>query len=253
MVNSVVRAAEILNILSQGRNRITDICQHLNLSKSTAHRLLKTLEQCGFVFQDPTTRLYYLGHLIIKFSSNPYLMHQNLILCAYDELRALRDWTGETTVLFMPIGNKRICLEEVDANQSIKIIVEKGSIYPIHTGSSGKTLLSQFPDDELNKLLDRTPLVRIASNTITNRRVLLREVKKIREQGYATSVSETLDGVFSICVPIRGYFCPAALSVVGPKIHLESRIQEIQKFMKVCAARISKQIKEKGHDQQEGL
>jgi hypothetical protein len=107
MVNCIFRAAEILNMLSLGRNRITDICQELGLSKGTVHRLLKTLEQCGFVFLDPITHQYYLGHLIIKLSSNPDITHQNLIVCAYDEMKMLRDKSGETTALFIPIGNRR--------------------------------------------------------------------------------------------------------------------------------------------------
>ena len=95
MVNSVFRASEILNMLSLGRNRITDICQEIGLSKGTAHRLLKTLEQCGFVFQDAVSHRYYLGHLIIKLSSNPNITHQNLIVCAYDELKMLRIVVGK--------------------------------------------------------------------------------------------------------------------------------------------------------------
>ncbi len=242
MVNSVFRAAKILNMLSLGRNRITDICQELGLSKGTAHRLLKTLEECGFVFQDPLTHQYYLGHLTIKLSSNPDITHQNLIVCAYDELKTLRDKSGETTALFIPIGNRRICLEEIDSSQTIKLVVERGSVYPIYTGASGKVLLSQFPDEVLNHLLDNTPLIKIAKNTITDRKVLFQELKKIREQGYAISSSETMESAFSICVPIPGYYCPVALSVLGPQFRLESKSKELEPIMKKSARRISGKI-----------
>lgn len=246
MVNSVFRAAEILNMLSSGRNRITDICRGLGLSKGTTHRLLKTLGQCGFVFQDPMTHQYYLGHLIIKLSSNPAVAHQNLIVYAYDELKMLRDVSGETTALFLPIGNRRICLEEIDANQSIKLVVEKGSVYPIYTGASGKALLSQFPDAVLNQLLDHTPLIKIAHNTITDRNVLIRELDKVRKRQCAISSSETMDGVFSISVPIKGYSCPVALSVFGPQFRLEPKIKELEIVMKRIAKRISDKITKAG-------
>ncbi len=242
MVNSVFRAAKILNMLSLGRNRLTDICQELGLSKGTAHRLLKTLEECGFVFQDPLNHQYYLGHLTIKLASNPDITHQNLIVCAYDELKALRDRSGETTALFIPIGNRRICLEEIDSSQTIKLVVERGSVYPLYTGASGKVLLSQFTDDVVNHLLDNIPLVKIAKNTITDREVLFQELRKIREQGYATSSSETMESAFSICVPIPGYYCPAALSVLGPQFRLESKSKELEAVMKKSARRISGKI-----------
>jgi DNA-binding IclR family transcriptional regulator len=229
-----------------GRNRITDICQELGLSKGTAHRLLKTLEECGFVFQDSLTHQYYLGHLTIKLSSNPDITHQNLIVCAYDELKMLRDKSGETTALFIPIGNRRICLEEIDSNQTIKLVVERGSVYPIYSGASGKVLLSQFSDEVLNHLLDNTPLVKIAKNTITDRKVLVRELKKVREQGYAISSSETMESAFSICVPIREYYCPVALSVLGPQFRLESKSKELEQVMKESARRISGKINKAG-------
>ena len=243
MVNSVFRAAEILSMLSLGRNRLTDICQELGLSKGTVHRLLKTLEQCGFVFLDPVTHQYYLGHLMIKISSNPDISHQNLIVCAYDELKMLRDKSGETAALFIPIGNRRICLEEIDSNNSIRLVVQKGSVHPIYSGSSGKVLLSQFSDEALMQLLDNTPLVKIAKNTITNRKVLLQEVEKTKKKGYAVSTSETLDGAYSICVPIKDYSCPVALSILGPQDHFESNSNEFVKIMKDSAMIINKKIK----------
>jgi len=243
MVNSVFRAAKILNMLSLGGNRITDICQELGLSKGTTHRLLKTLEKCGFVFQDPVSHQYYLGNLIIRLSSNPSITHHNLIVCAYDELKMLRDRSGETTALYIPVGNRRICLEEIDSNQSVKVVVERGSVHPIHAGAAGKLLLSQLPADALTQLLNHTPLAKVAKHTITDRDTLLRELEKIREQGYAISSSETLDGALSLYVPIKGYSCPVAMSVVGPQVHLESKVKELVKIMKSSAARVSNKIK----------
>jgi IclR family transcriptional regulator, KDG regulon repressor len=246
MATSVSRSVEILEMLSLGQNRITDICQELGLSKSTAHRLLKNLEQCGLVFQDPISHQYFLDQLIIKFSLNPTITHQNLIYCAYDELKMLRDYSNETTALYIPIGNRRICLEAIDSKQSIKLVVEKGSVSPIYTGSISKVLLSQFPDDMVEQLLDHTPLIKIARNTVTDRKVLLQELEKIREQGYSISSSETLDGASAISVPIKGYSCPVAIGIVGPQFHLELKSKKLIKIMKESAKRISESIKKHG-------
>jgi DNA-binding IclR family transcriptional regulator len=52
-VQSVRRAAEILNCISNGMSSVTDIAERCNLSKSTVHRLLKALGESELVMQDP--------------------------------------------------------------------------------------------------------------------------------------------------------------------------------------------------------
>ena len=242
MVNSVYRAAEILSLLSAGKNRITDIGKELNLSKSTTHRLLKTLENCGFVFQDPISHQYFLGHLILKLSSNPLTTHQNLIVCAYDEMKRLRELSGETVTIHIRIGTQRICLEEMQANQNIRYGVGRGSVSPIYAGSAGKILLSELKESERNDLLRNIQLTRVGPHTITGRKTLQQELDKIKKQGYAISSGETLEGAISISVPLRGYICPVALSIFGPKFRLGPRIMDLKDKMETGAGRIFKKI-----------
>jgi DNA-binding IclR family transcriptional regulator len=246
MVNSVYRAAEILSMLSAGKNRITDICKELSLSKSTTHRLLKTLEECGFVVQDPTSHQYFLGHLILKLSSNPLATHQNLIVCAYDEMKRLREMSGETVTLHIRVGTQRICLEEMQANQNIRYVIGKGSVSPIYAGSAGKILLSELSDNELDNLLKNIKLTPVGPNTITDRNVLFRELDKIRKQGYAISSGETLEGAISISVLIRGYFCPVALSIFGAKFRFGPKIMDFKDKMEIGARRILNKINSTG-------
>jgi DNA-binding IclR family transcriptional regulator len=246
MVNSVYRAAEILSLLSTGKNRITDIGKELNLSKSTTHRLLKTLENCGFVFQDPVSHQYFLGHLIIELSSNPLTMHQNLIVCAYEEMKRLREVSGETVTIHIRIGMQRICLEEMQANQNIRYGVGKGSVSPIYAGSAGKILLAELTETDRSHLIRNIRLTPVGPHTITDRNKLLREIEKIEKQGYAISSGETLEGAISISVPVKAYFCPVALSIFGPKFRLGPRILSLKKEMERCAKRIGTKIKDAG-------
>jgi len=246
MVNSVYRAAKILSMLSAGKNRITDICKELSLSKSTTHRLLKTLENCGFVFQDPISHQYFLGNLILKLSSNPLTTHQNLIVCAYEEMKKLREISGETVTIHIRIGTQRICLEEMQANQNIRYGVGRGSVSPIYAGSAGKILLSELKKTEQNNLIKNIQLTPVGPNTITDRNTLFKELEKIKRQGYAISSGETLEGAISISVPIRGYFCPVALSIFGPKFRLGPRIMDYKEEMEMSAKRILNKINSTG-------
>ena len=244
IVNSIKKAAEILKILSIGTDRITDLSNKLHVNKSTTHRLLKSLETSGLVTRDPVTRRYYLGPLIFELASQPIVAHQNLIVCAFEEMRYLRDFSRETVALYIPIGLERICIEELQSFEKIRFTIGKGSVAPLHVGSSSKVLLSQLEDNDLHRLVNHLNMYPLGPKTVTNKTVLLKEVEKVKKQGYATSSSELIKGGSSICVPIKGYVCPVALSVLGPenRLTLNAMVRVLEK-MKESATRISKRLR----------
>jgi DNA-binding IclR family transcriptional regulator len=245
LINSIARGADVLKSLSGGLDRVSDISERIQLSKSTVHRLLKSLEKSEFVIQDPVTRRYYLGPLILNLSSKPIIAHQNLIVCAFEEMRSLRDLSRETVVLHIRAGLERICLEELQSFESIKYTAGKGVTAPIYIGSAGKVLLAELEDAELQFLLSHLTLVRIGPNTITDKKDLLKELEKVRRQGYATSFRERLPEGASISVPIKGYITPVALSVLGPDNRFSHKVMvDVMKEMKRSTARISSRLLE---------
>ena len=245
LINSIARGADVLKSLSGGLDRVSEISEQIRLSKSTVHRLLKSLEKSQLVIQDPVTRRYFLGPLVLNLSSKPIVAHQSLIVSAHKEMKYLRDLSRETVVLHVRVGLERICLEELESLENIKYTAGKGYMAPIYIGSAGKVLLGELGDDELQLLLKNLTLVRIGPNTITDKKVLLKELEKVRKQGYATSFGERLPEVASISVPIRGYGCPVALSVLGPDNRFSPEIMmDVLKEMKKSAARISTRLLE---------
>jgi len=244
-VNSIAKGADILRILSDGTDRISDLSERLSLSKSTAHRLLKSLEMSGLVMQDPISRRYYLGSLILDLASKPIIAHQNLTVSAFGEMKRLRDLTRETVVLHIRIGLERICLEELQSLQNIKYTAGKGFVAPIHTGSAGKILLSELEENELQLLMKNIHLIPIGPNTIRDKKVLLEELKKVKRQGYATSFGERIPGSASISVPIKNYICPVALSVLGPDNRFSLEVMMgFLKEIKESGSRISRSLME---------
>lgn len=242
-INSVIRATDILRCLSEGIVKVSDISQKLHLSKGTTHRLLKTLEITGLATQDPLTRQYSLGHLVLKLASNSIVSHQGLILCSMEDLEYLRDISGETAILHISNGNKRIILEEVQSLHHIRFLGGKGDSAPIYAGASGKVLLSQLKEKDLGILLKNIPLLPLTPKTITDRGLLLEELARTRKLGYATSAGEVQDGSAAISVPIRNYMCPAALSLVGPESRFLGKMMSFLDHLKKSAANISTKIK----------
>ncbi|UCE35438.1 MAG: IclR family transcriptional regulator [Deltaproteobacteria bacterium] len=243
-ISSIVRASKILRCLSNDIGRITDISKEVQLSKGTIHGILETLKSTGFAGQDPVTRHYCLGPLFHELTSNPFVAHKGLVQCSIGEMERLRDLSGETVALQIPNGSQRIILEEVLSSQPIRFTGGKGLSAPIHTGA-GKILLSELEGKDLEFFLKNIDLVPVTSNTITDKEVLLRELDNIRKQGYATSFGERLPGSACIAVPVKDYYSPLTLSIIGPESRfLPEKMFSILDEMKQSAANISNRIKE---------
>lgn len=224
IIQSIVRATAVLESMNEGLSRVTDISNEINLGKTTVHKLLKTLEALGYVVQDPVTHHYYLGGLLVRLSSNPIISHQRLILYAFDEMKYIRDLTGETVALQVKLGVKRIFIEELPSTHNIRFTLGKGSVAPLHIGGGGRVLLSQLSQRELEQYLNRIKLVNEATNEIIDKEELKNKVKRIKQEGYDTSYDETALGGAGISVPIKNYTYPAAISIFGPKERFKEKM-----------------------------
>jgi DNA-binding IclR family transcriptional regulator len=242
-MNAIIRSAETLKLLAEKPRRFTDIAKDLNLTKSTAHRLLKSLEQSKFIRKDPLSGRYHLGTLISQLSNFFFTEHQLLISYSLDEMRKLRDLSGETITLQIPMGTERIFLEEVLGTQQIKYVSGKGSIYPIFAGSAGKMLLAMHENSQIDVLMKKFYYVHSAPNPIKSTESLWREIELARKMGHSTSFGERVPGSASVAVPISDYHCPAILNILGPADRFsESSISNILEEMKYSATRISREL-----------
>jgi DNA-binding IclR family transcriptional regulator len=234
-VQSINRAAAILKILSAGGPySLASISQGVDLSKSTVHRLLKTLEASEFVVQDPITRRYYLGQFIVRIASNYRISHQNLIICALDEMEHLRDVSGETVCLSIPMGRNRYTLEELPSKQNVKFTLGKGFSGPLHVGSAGKALLSQLTNTELDRLLRHLNIGPNSDTKPVDKKTLIADVEIARTQGYSISFGEVINDAAAISVPIKNYICPACLSIFCPAYRFNSMTKFLPEMLKAA-------------------
>ncbi len=241
-ISTIVHATRILKCLSKNIGSITHLSKELNLNKATVHRTLQTLASTGFVVQDPLDRCYHLGPMIQKLTSNPFLSHQDLILTAHSYLEHLRDFSTETSGLQIRSGTKRMVLEEIPSHHPIKFYTAKGFVGPLYTGAAGKVLLAELNTKDLHILLDNMQLVPVGPKTITDKDLLFKELEMVRKQGFAVSVDETVDGATAMAVPIKNYFCPVALGLVGPTNRFLKKKNPCIKELKQIALKISNEI-----------
>lgn len=214
---AVERAIRVLRALRDGRGRrLSDLSRELGLSKSTLSELLATLEEHDLVERDPGTRAYRLGLGLVELGGAA-LRRLDLVEAARPHLARLRDGTGETAILHVPSGAEAVIVDRAESDHQLKLVAPVGHRLPPFAGSVAKVFLAALPGEEAGALLDGRPLPVYTPASITSRRSYLRELARVRRDGYAVDDEEYLPGVRAVSAPILNGERRAvgALSVVG--------------------------------------
>lgn len=194
---------------------VTEIAERLELTKSTVHRLLQVLLARGLVTQDPTRRHYTLGYRVLALAQ-AVPGEASLRQICRPHMQWLQVTTEETIDLFVVAGDVRICLDEIESTQMLRMSAGIGRTFPLARGSAGKALLLHESEDGA--------LWRRVTSLLPDERVewLRSELAATRQRGYARSAGETEPGSASIAIPIRAPdgLTAAAVSVAGPATRL---------------------------------
>lgn len=236
-VPALVRGLQILEHLAAvpAGVPLSGIIAALGIPKPSAFRLLQTLNEQGYVQRDAvggryrlTRKLLALGYAAVDASG--------LVEKSLDVLRALRDATGETTLLAVLAGHEGIVLEQVASPQAVKVLVQVGHRFPLHSAAPGKAILACLPATEREALLSSLDFQRFTPQTITTRAGMDAELAEVRRSGVAYDRGEELDDlrcVGAAVVDARGLPL-AAIWVTGPASRLSE--QRLVDFAPLVAA-----------------
>ncbi|OGO32738.1 MAG: hypothetical protein A2Z29_07980 [Chloroflexi bacterium RBG_16_56_11] len=243
---SIAHATDILLCLNDDIHTVTSIHRQSNLSKSTVHRVLKLLEESSLVVEDTINRRYYLGPLVGQLAANPITAHKRLIMCAIDEMKRLSHVTEETVAMDTMMGTQYYSLHEVPSRHDLKVTQENKKIGPLFTGlyagATVKVLLSQFNDEKLKIILENIDVFAETERTVTDKGLLMAQIREIRQRGYALSYGERVVGTLCMAAPVKNYILPVMLCVVGPESRLQPKVKDALKELRDSANRISASV-----------
>lgn len=213
-VAAVERALTVLDTLAEGEELGTnELARRTRINASTVSRLLATLAARGFVEHVPETGRYRLGLRLLQLG-NAVLGRLDLRRVARPQLEALVAETGETATLSAPGERDAITVDFVQSDEaSVQSVARVGRPSIAHATATGKVLLA-FGAVELPK----PPLEVFTQRTITDPRVVEREIKRVRERGYAEALGEREEELNAIAAPVfeaRGSLA-AILGLQGP-------------------------------------
>lgn len=245
LLSSVRNALKILRSFSmdEPEKRVSDVARELGLSKSSASRLMATLASEGFLSKNPDTGHYRLGVSVLTLSTI-FISSLDLYQESLPVLKWLVKETGEAAHVAVMEGTDVVYINKVESKHPIRILTYMGRRNPAYCTSSGKVLLAYQAPEVVEEIISKG-LEKYASHTITDPVKLQESLAKIRKDGFAVSVSEILDGITSIGVPIRDYSgqVVAAVSIVGTNQHINKKtIPPLVDLVKKAGKEISERL-----------
>lgn len=236
---SVKKAFRILYAISDSSNGlgISDLSKKLKIGKSTVHGITTALEELGVLVRDPLYKRYTLGYSLLELCRTAFAKI-DLKDLARKPMEKLMGKVGETVFLGVLNGDHVTIVEMVESRNDMKITSPPGTRLPLLAGATGRVLLSQIEKEKSKELIQKKGLARYTSKTVIDQRQFLREIEKVKEQGYAVDDEEYIPGVRAVAAPlVFPSSPPAALWVVGFTSTLDDQkvktvIREIQEAVR---------------------
>jgi len=245
-IQSVKRALNILSILSRHPEGlgVTEIAGKLDVAKSTAFRLLFTLQEEGYVQKDQQTDQYRLGLRLLQLG-NEVAKSLDLRRVAHPHLKKLVELTGETTHLAIYDKGEIVYIDKIESTATIRMYSQIGLRAPAHCTGLGKAILSCLPEEEIDRLIATKGLRKYTENTLVTRETLLEALRKAREDGYAFDEEEHELGVRCAAAPIFNHEgkVVAGLSIAGPTTRLsKEKTRAFGPLVKQIALDVSREL-----------
>jgi IclR family acetate operon transcriptional repressor len=217
-VQSVSRALDLLTRLgsSDEGQRLSELARAAGLAVSTAHRLLTTMQQAGFVNFDPVRSEWHVGREAFAVGA-AYVQRRDFVAPAMVFLRRLRDESRETANLGILEDGQLVTLAQVESREITRAISPPGGRVAATCSAMGKALLATWNDEQIAVFCKRNGFRKLTPNSHRTLASLMADIKTIRKRGFAIDDEEHVVGLRCVaavvCSPQSDAIC--ALSVSG--------------------------------------
>lgn len=157
----------------------------------------------------------------------------------------MRDERGETVLLGQLIGREGVVIEQVLASHPIKVSVDIGHRFPLHTAAPAKAILAFLPPERCEQILRNLRCVRYTPRTITRKPQLRSVLETVRQRGWATDLGEEVEGIHCLAAPVFNHAAQpvAALWVTGPAMRFgEASFPALARAVKTATSTISQRL-----------
>jgi DNA-binding IclR family transcriptional regulator len=223
--------------------RLTDISNDLKFPKTRIFRILSTLKQGKYVWQDPSTHGYSLSlrTWLLSRHTNVYRFLTSVVEPYVDDLAAQ---SHETSIFAILDGAKAVHLYVSQTLNPVLAYVSEGSRVPLHASATGKAILSKLGSEYVTQMLP-PELERFTPRTIVDRNMLIHEIEKIQQLEYATGVDEISEGLSGVAAAsvIGKQMIYWAIGISGPTSRISyDRLQELGRLAVKAVSEIEQKL-----------
>ncbi|MBH5335139.1 IclR family transcriptional regulator [Streptomyces pactum] len=218
MSQTVHRALTILPLLAEGPANLEQVATRLEVHKSTASRLLRTLHEHGLVHRQQDqryrlgARLFALAHRAMEGLDVREIAHPHLV--------ALNERCGHTVHLAVREEDEVLYIDKVDSRYPVRMYSRIGKPVAITVAAVAKLLLADLPEAERRQVAERLDYPAYTPRSTPGAAAYLKELARVREQGWATDLGGHEESINCVAAPVRGVDgrTVAAISVSAPNV-----------------------------------
>jgi DNA-binding IclR family transcriptional regulator len=212
---AIRRAAAILTHIARGPENgvsLRDVAEAMDLSRSTAHRILRCLLDEKLIEHGDDARRYVIGSLTFELGLAA-TSRQHEVMRWRSAVDALSKQTGATVYLMGRSGNECVCLYKAEASSVVRVIpVEVGQRRPLGVGAGATALLASTTDGDLERVLNAIAPYLDRYPAITVERIR-RNVEAARKTGLAESRGLVVEGVYGLGLAVPAKHGPPMLAL----------------------------------------
>jgi IclR family acetate operon transcriptional repressor len=245
-VRSVSKAIRLLETLARepGLFGVSDLARQLSMDKASVSRMLRTLEQVGFVTQEPVTLRYGLG-LRIGVLGHTALRRIDVRRAARPFIEKLALETGECAHVAILVDGRAFYIDQAQPDRVVAVDAPVGTLAPLFCTALGKALLAFQPEKEQRSLIASIKFEPYTRRTITDATALETHLASVRSRGIAVDDEEFSVGVRCIAAPVFRYdgtIC-GAIGVSGPSPRVtDDRLLAWEILMREQACMLSREL-----------
>lgn len=233
MSQTVDRALSIIEFFAEKPRALGEIAAHEGIHKSTALRILQTLEARRFARRDAEGR-YTVGFRMVEVSQRA-VDNLDIVAIAHPRLVALSRELGYTLHLAQLVATEVIYVDKIEGTGAVNMFSRIGGPSVLHTSGVGKAIVAHLEEPLLTHMIENLTLTRHTATTITSMVTFQRELALTRERGWAEDNGELEDAINCVAVPIRnsrGFVRNAisltALRALAPLESLRKNVPRLQ-------------------------
>ena len=240
-----VRAMQVLESLARARAALSlsDLSASLSMPKTSLLQLMRALEAARYVRRSASgfalgESTHLLAALVAQTNGFPGFAQQ--------VLAELQQQTLETLLLGKLASDRTVGVyfERVESRLPMRFTPDLDQDRPLYCTALGKVLLAFAPPKDISAYVRTVKLERFTPATIKSRPALMKELEKVRKEGFALSADEMVPGGGALAVPVfdTAGSMRMALVIAAPSARLLPRTRDWSGLLQTGAARLSRML-----------